>query len=53
MKEKDSDGMGAYGVALAEIDAGILESCSGWAGEVQLVLLRLDIVGDFADDCYG
>lgn len=53
MEEKNSAGVATHRVALAEIDAGFLESRSGWTREVQVVLLWLDVVGDFGDDCCG
>ena len=53
MEEKTSAGVATHRVALAEIDAGFLESSSRWTREVQVVLLWLDAVGDFGDDCYG
>lgn len=40
-----------YRVALAEVDAGLFESCPCWPGKVHVVFLGLDVVHDLWDDC--
>jgi hypothetical protein len=41
----------AYGIALAEVNAGFLEPCPCWTGKAKSVFLWLNVVHNLWDDC--